>query len=322
MILFKITLSIRRTFLFLIISTILASLPAVQSHPGDGIDQDSEGNIYITDVYRKAVWKIDSNRRVTKLLSDHWSHGLCVDTLNRIWVEVEVNNSHYSIVRIETDQSVTPVVGPIRRGQDLYGVTILADAQDNLYFPHSYPANLFGIGIRKRTSEGIVSLIAGGTKRGHRNGVGPDALFTGVQSMRFGPDNWIYLVDQNTIRKVSLDGQVKTLYQGITDPHPKNQPFDNGNPTVSNRIYGLDIEPGTENVVVAYHGNRSVLRFSETGRQVIYQSNKPWSPVGVLISGNGILIKETGLEPGSNQTGPRVIRHSSNGAIEKIVTIE
>ncbi len=314
--------SIHRAFLFLAIVAPFTLLHNAHGHPGDGIDQDSEGNIYITDVYHKAVWKINPNRRVTEVLKDHWSHGLCVDELDRIWVEVEVNNTHYSIVRIETDLSVTPVVGPIQRGQDLYGVTILADAENNLYFPHSYPPNLYGIGIRKRTPEGIVSLIAGGNARGHRDGIGPDALFTGIQSMRFGPENWIYLVDQNTIRRVSMDGEVKTLYHGITDSRPKHQPFDNGNPSVSNRVYGLDIEPDTGDVLVAYHGNRSVLRFSDAGRQVLYQSKKPWSPVGVMVLKNDILIKETGLEPGSDQTGPRVIRYSPNGAIETIVTID
>lgn len=291
-------------------------------HPGDGLDVDSKGNIYITDVHRKSVWKIGSDGKPTALLKEHWSHGLCVDALDRVWVEVEVDNTHYSIVRIETNGQSTTILGPIKRGQDLYGVNILADLENNLYFPHSNPPNKFAIGIRKRSPEGIVTLIAGDNTFGHKDGFGPEAQFEGIQSMRFGSDQWIYVVDRVSIRRISLSGHVETLYRDILLEHPEHQPFDNGNPSVSNRVYGLDIEPESGDILVAYHGNRSVLRFNKEGRQRIYQSKKPWSPVGVAVAKNGILVKESGLEPGSDQTGPRVRLISPDNTVQTIVEIQ
>ena len=139
--------------------------------------------------------------------------------------------------------------------------------------------------------------------------------------MRFGTDHSIFLVDKDSIRKVSPEGQVVTLFRGIKEPSPKYQPFDNGNPDVSNRVYGLDVDSGSGDLLVAYHGNRSILRIREMERQVIYRSNKPWSPVGVAISPDGVVIKESGLEPGSDQMGPRIRLLHKDKSIETLVTV-
>ena len=314
---------LRRTqpcLLVVFLSCLLTNL--IHAHPGDGLDLDSSGNIYFTDVYRKTVWRLDTEGRLTPILEDRWAHGLSVDSLDRIWVEVEESNTSYSIVRLESDGEETTVVGPRPRGLDLYGVNILGDSDGNLYFPHSDPPRFHALGIRLRTAEGDVSLLAGGDEPGHQDGCGASALFSGLQAMRFGGDGWIYVVDRDSVRRVSRAGEVETLYRGIRLESPRNQPFDNGNDLVSNRVYGLAAKQGSGEVFVAYHGNRSVVRLSEAGRKVVYRSKIPWAPVGVVLKGSSIVIKETGLEPGSIRFGPRIVVVEPDGEARELVEVE
>ena len=299
----------------------LLTIP-IHAHPGDGLDIDSAGNIYFTDVYRKIIWRVDPQGALTPVLEHRWAHGLSVDSLDRIWVEVEEANTSYSIVRIESDGAETTVVGPSPRGLQLYGVNILGDGEGNLYFPHSDPPKFYALGIRRRSAGGSVSLLAGSDTPGHRDGRGASALFSGLQAMRFASDGWIYVVDQDSVRRVSRAGQVETLYRGIRLKAPKNQPFDNGNDSVSNRIYGLAVKLDSGEVLVAYHGNRSVVSLSEMGRKVVYRSKPPWAPVGVVLKGDSIVIKETGLEPGSNRFGPRIVLLDPGDEARQLVEVE
>jgi sugar lactone lactonase YvrE len=282
---------------------------------------DSRGNIYFTDVNTRTLWKLGPEGRLSAVVKDRWAHGLCVDELDRVWIEVEVDNTRYSISRIETDGTETTICEPTERGLDLYGVSLLADRGGNLYFPHSDPPRHFATGIRKRAPDGGTSLIAGGDEYEHRDGRGSEARFNGINSLCFGPDGAIYAVDVASIRRIALGGEVTTLFRELRDEDPEHQPFDNGNPNVSNRLYGLDVaDDGT--IYVAYHGNRRVLKLSkEKGREVIYRSEKPWSPVGVCLRDGDLLIKESGLEPGSEQPGPRIRRLKPDGTVETLVVV-
>ena len=79
------------------------------AHPGDGLAIDSKGNIYFTDVNTRTLWKLDNLQNLSAVVKDRWAHGLCVDDLDRVWIEVEVNNTQYSVWRIDPDGSETNV---------------------------------------------------------------------------------------------------------------------------------------------------------------------------------------------------------------------
>lgn len=293
----------------------------VEAHPGDGLDVDSRGNIYFTDVNTRTLWKLDSQGRLSAALADRWAHGLCVDDQDRVWLEVEVDNTRYAIVRLELDGTETRVIEARERGLDIYGVNLLVDREESIYFPHSDPPRFSSAGIRKRKVDGSVDLVAGGSALLRLDGQGAGARFAGIRSMRFGPKNRIYVVDADAIRRVSMTEEVETLFTDLTLEDPPNQPFGNGNPSVSNRLYGLDIAPD-ESVYVAYHGDRCVLKLNDEGeRHVVYRSEKPWSPVGVRLIDGELLIKETGLEPGSASPGPRIRRLKADGSVETIVVV-
>lgn len=304
--------------IFFVLSALFTHLG--QTHPGDGIAINSNGVIYFTDVARKTLWKIDANGKLQKVISNRWAHGLSIDSMDRVWLEVEVNNTQYSIVRVDTKGRERQVMKPMERGLGFYGVNILVDLDGSIYFPHSNPPHHFATGIRIRDLNGKTKLIAGSQHYGHRDGFGSHAQFSGINSMCFGPKGHIYVVDQDSIRKVYRDGKVETIFKDIKLQDPKNQPFDNGNPSVSNRLYGLAVDKN-ENVYVAYHGDRCVLKLSPEGRNVIYQSEKPWSPVGVALLGKDLVIKESGLEPESSMKGPRIQILKKDGTIDTLVKV-
>ncbi len=293
----------------------------VLAHPGYGLDVDSRGNIFFSDVHRRTVWKLGAAGNLSPFARDRWAHALCVDDQDVVWIEEEVNNTQYRVWRIAPDGTATSVLGPIERGLDFHGASLLADADGRLFFPHSNPPHFSNSGVRQRTAAGAVSLLAGSDEYGHRDGVGPAARFNGIDSMRFGSDGAVLVLDVDAIRRVSRAGEVTTLFHGLKDAMPEDQPFDNGNPRVSNRLYGFDLNAAGE-AIVAYHGNRRVLRLSpDGGREVIYRSTKPWSPVGVCFHGGKVLIKESGLEPGSDLPGPRIRSLRPDGTVETLITL-
>ncbi len=300
---------------FLILSPL-----ALISHPGDGIAVDSQGNIYFTDVNARTIWKYTTDHQLKPVVRDRWSHGLCIDSLNRLWIEVEVNNTLYSVKRISPDGVETHILGPVERGPEFYGVNLVADSENNLYFPYSEPPDYYFSGIRRRSADGTVSLVAGGDHYGHRDGHGREAGFTGINAMRMIRDGSILAVDGDSIRKIGTDGTVSTIYRGIKAASPEDQPFDNGNPAVSNRLYGLDAD-SHGNIYVAYHGNRRIMKITPNGVESVYRSRKPWSPVGVVVFKDSIIVKESGLEPHSDSPGPRIRKIAPDGAVSTLVTV-
>jgi len=199
--------------IFFVLSALFTHLG--QTHPGDGIAINSNGVIYFTDVARKALWKIDTSGKLQKVISNRWAHGLSIDSMDRVWFEVEVNNTQYSIVRVDTKGRERQVMKPMERGLGFYGVNILVDLDGSIYFPHSNPPHHFATGIRIRDLNGKTNLIAGSEQYGHRDGVGKQAQFSGINSMCFGPEGHIYVIDQDSIRKVYPDGRVETKFQDI-----------------------------------------------------------------------------------------------------------
>ena len=60
------------------------ALTSAFSHPGDGLDIDSRGDIYFTDISRKTVWRLKRDGSLSALVREKWAHGLHVDKLDRI----------------------------------------------------------------------------------------------------------------------------------------------------------------------------------------------------------------------------------------------
>ncbi|MDR0551317.1 MAG: SMP-30/gluconolactonase/LRE family protein [Spirochaetaceae bacterium] len=74
-----------------------------------------------------------------------------------------------------------------------------------------YVADSLNFRIRKITSQGMVTTLAGSGVQGSANGVGLKAQFAALKDITVGSDGNIYLTDNNCIRKVTKSGAVSTV---------------------------------------------------------------------------------------------------------------
>lgn len=70
--------------------------------------------------------------------------------------------------------------------------------------------------VRKISTAGMVSTLAGGTEGMPSDGKGAAAVFDSVGGMAVGPDGALYVSDFHTVRRVSADGTVTTLAGSAT----------------------------------------------------------------------------------------------------------
>lgn len=98
---------------------------------------------------------------------------------------------------------------------------IVVDAQGNTYYvQQDRHANRETL-ILKRTPRGEVSTLAGGAY-GHADGRGTRARFRAIGGLTFGPGGSLYVTDAGDLRRVGLDGEVKTLARGLEEQLPND----------------------------------------------------------------------------------------------------
>jgi sugar lactone lactonase YvrE len=197
-----------------------------------GITSDSQGNLYVTDLYNETIRKVDSNDTVTTIAGQVGLQGssdgpatnvdwfitpaITVDGQGNLFVADNVNND---ILKIGTNDSVTTIAGQVGNAGSANGQGtnasfntpngITVDSKGNLYVADSGNDT-----IRKIGSNNNVTTIAGQAGiSGRANGQGTNATFyypTGIT--RDGQGN-LYVTDlyNDTIRKIDSSNNVTTI---------------------------------------------------------------------------------------------------------------
>jgi hypothetical protein len=244
-----------------------------------GVAVDSTGNIYVADQNNQSIRKITSGGVVSTLAGQagygstdgtgaaaqfYGPNAVAVDSSGNVYV---ADYSNFTIRKISASRVVTTLAGSAgesgsengtgsaARFSDLTGIAV--DSVGNIYVTD-------GIMVRKITSGGVVSTLAGSAENsGSTDGPGSDARFGRLTGVAVDGSRNLYLSDggNNTIRKITSAGVVSTLAgttgeAGVTDGTGSTARF--SGPA------GVALD-STGNVYVADYNNFTVRKVTSAG---------------------------------------------------------
>lgn len=269
----------------LVLCLLSALAPA---HPGWGIVRDARGDLFFTDL--KQVWRLSAEGALSVVVPHVHTHELVIDTQGNLYGEdltyegarKEWHNRYWKRTPAGELTTVVP------DGEVARGFSLLQDAAGNMYAIEQNNHTRTRTLLLKRSPGGETQELAGGAF-GIKDGKGSAAQFSSVGGLDVLPDGTIYLVDGNTLRKVSPAGEVTTLARDLDQPRRLLQ----GTAGKANAFFGVRYD-GKGSVYVTDYDNRRVLKFSADGKQrvVAYESGLGWAPTGVWVAGDGLYLLE------------------------------
>jgi hypothetical protein len=270
-----------------------------------GVAVDGSGNVYVADASSNMIRKITAAGVVTTLAgsttpgsyngtgtsaSFYNPYGVAVDASGNVYVADALNNM---IRKITSSGVVTTLAGSTTSGSSngtgtlasfKYPYSITVDDSGNVYVA-DYGNHM----IRKITSSGVVTTVAGSTTSGSSNGIGTAAKFYYPYGVTVDSTGNVYVADNynHLIRKITPSGLVTTL-AGSTTPGSTN-----GIGTAASFRYpsGVAVD-GSGSVYVADYGNHMIRKISQTGYSI-----SPALPVGLNFDAT------TGTISGTPTTG-------------------
>lgn len=270
---------------------------------------DSNGNVYVADQSNNMIRKITSTGLVTTLAgsptagssdgigsfaSFYSPYSVAADTNGNVYVADRGNNM---IRKITSAGVVTTLAGSTTSGS-ADGVGTLAsfyapsgvavDASGNVYV-----ADLGNNMIRKITSTGVVSTLAGSTTAGSSDGAGVLASFNAPYDVAVDVNANVYVADSNNhmIRKITPAGVVTTL-AGSTNGGVTQ----NGIGIAAKFYFPVGVAVDSNgNVFVGDTGNHVLRKITPLGDVTTYIDSSSASgpassfyiPYGVTVDGNG-----------------------------------
>ena len=218
-----------------------------------GVAVDSLGNVYVADTKNHRIRKISSSGVVSTLAGNGLYHndreilrggfrdgdfatefaspsGVAVDSLGNVYV---ADTKNHRIRKISSSGVVSTLAGNgvSQNGREIVpgGFKDGTPAIDTQFASPSgvavdslgnvYVADTDNHRIRKISSSGVVSTLAGNGVAGMVDGVGTTAQFNGIKSIAIDAAGIIYVADSfksyskysSCIRKITVDGFVSTL---------------------------------------------------------------------------------------------------------------
>ena len=307
----------------LVVFAVFAFTPTdLCAHPSWGIVVSSTGIVYFSDL--ETVWQIDRKGNLSVFragVGGRHVHELSIDSQDNVYgpdyiYDPATNKYFLGVWKKTPDGTETVLQQPI--DTVMSGVSIWRDRAGNMYSIEQNNHTKERTLLLRRTPDGRVSTLAGGTY-GHADGRGPAAKFSSVTAMTFGPDGNIYLTDGTGVRRVTLDGDVKTLAKDITARTTEDKPtLFGGN---DKNIFGLAVDAGG-NVYVGDAGNRRLVKAEKDGKlSVVYRLDPPYFPTGVFATPSGdVYVLEFSYTPPGTTDKPRVRKISSDGQNRIIAT--
>ena len=201
-----------------------------------GLATDRDGNVYVADSLNHTIRRITPEGRVSTLAGApgvagsadgagadarfNWPGGVATDGLGRVYVTDRLN---FTLRQIGADGTVTTLAGAVGISGSADGIGtearffqsegIAADGFGNLFV-----ADTGNSIIRKVSSSGVVSTLAGARSPGYADGIGAEARFSSPAGIAVDSLGNAYVADtdSSTIRKISPDGQVSTYAGSVS----------------------------------------------------------------------------------------------------------
>jgi sugar lactone lactonase YvrE len=292
---------------------------------------DASGNVYVGDWGNNVIRKITPAGVVSTLAgsakpgfadgtgaaaSFNGPGGVAVDASGNVYVADHGNN---------TIRKITPAgVVSTLAGSPFPGYADGTGAAASFYYPtgiavdgsgNVYVADRNNHAIRKITSAGVVSTLAGSTTPGSADGTGTAASFRFPNNLAVDASGNVYVADQmnNTIRKITPAGVVSTLAGTTTSGHA-----DGPTATASfNSPTGVVVD-ASGNVYVTDAGNSRIRKITPAGMV---------STLAGSLSGHADGIGSAASFSGPeglaiDASGNLYVADSSNNMIRKLVPVQ
>lgn len=294
-----------------VITLLLFAAGDVVAHPSWGVVVDRNDQVYFSDL--ETIWKIDSQGKLSVFragVSGRHIHDLAIDEDGNLYgadysYEPAAGSYINAIWKMTPAADFNYILAPTKELPR--GMSIVRDRVGNTYYVEQNNHLKQETLLLKRTPDGKASVFAGGAY-GHADGQGAQARFSSIVGMAFGPDGSLYLADDKSVRKVTMDGVVTTLANGIDVKGSADAP-------AWGSLMGLTVNAQGD-VYVADYRNRLVLKVTQAGAvTTVAQPEQEWSPTGVAASRSGdIYILEFRFTRPSTYT-PRVRKLAPDGKV-------
>ncbi|MFN7946446.1 MAG: hypothetical protein U0Z53_13935 [Blastocatellia bacterium] len=307
----------KRTLLIALfaIAAQIVLLATAQADPSSGIVPDRQGRIYFADERRNIVWKIETDGRLIPFITGRHSHRLVIDADGNLHGEhlAYLGNDRWEFhlwkatPAGEVSYEIAPSPG--------FPPGLLTDRAGNRYqWGGSGNIRKTASLIERRAPDGKVTVIAG-SGWGYADGRGDKALLGSVGGMAWGPDGALYVTDDRSVRRITTDGEVKTIARGDRALKPALSWHIFGG--MGGNLFGLTVDEQA-NIYVANCGGGLVAKVTPEGKvSTLLESESGWAPTGVAKSGDDLYI----LEHSSGQDGPRVRKLASDGKVTTLAMV-
>jgi sugar lactone lactonase YvrE len=238
-----------------------------RAHPGVGIVQDAQGNVYYTDL--ENVWKRTPDGRLRIVVPRVHTHELYLDPRGNlygehVWYEGEATNKwgHY-VWRLSPAGHLSKVIPATPGFRTNY--SFMRDQAGAMYWvERGTPCRFL-----KKLPTGAVQVLA--TSR-----------FEDVRWQHVTPDGRFYFVNDDALYLLASDGTIKRVKGDLDEVPPSTA-------KVNHNVAGL-FSDRQGNIYVAVANQRKVQRISPTGRMTtVATSSPPWTASCGLVTPTGAL---------------------------------
>jgi sugar lactone lactonase YvrE len=300
----------RSVFHAFLVGTLLAlTARDAPGHPSSGIVVDAQGQVYFQDATGRAIWKIDSQGRLSKYFDRMGGHWMALDA-----------EGHFARGKIPYFERITPDgAKPVLVVAD-GGSPIVVNRDGNLYylcgFSRTEPTHPGGPLIGRISPEGKLSVLAPGLN---------DTVekLGGITGLAAGPDGFLYAACPSALLEIATDGTATVLVQPVAVADC-DEDFPDGNPNFPlPALRGLAVDAGGT-VYAAATGCHRVVRITRDGRvDVVLKAERPWSPTGVAVHDGDVYVLEyTNANAGSaDGWTPRVRKLARDGTVTTLATV-